>query len=395
MARERSSTGMCALRRRGLGRRPRREALDAGLDLLGDLSSAGRRWANALDEGLHETLHAIFAVADAARSILLSTPTGRLLQDFVAGGAAFLGWFGRECDDNAPPANGAGGSGNVVVAVGGIDSHREAGDDGSFASPARTARLRAFGALLVLVPPGVHRLLEGGHLRRSAPQGSDARGAARSAAAREQPGRTFDLMGHSQGGVVVALFLAEDYRGHEDEYPPIENVVTFASPLRGTPLGTTGEHLGRNPIGRAVMRRARCDRPPDPRADRHLDPSARRGLRRDQDDHGRRASRRGSTSRRSPAVEDWDVPVRSTELDGAQSQAIALGERLDAHSAITTAPPSAHGRASGDRAPVPAVHVVRGGAEGLGRLDAAVTSGALRRAARPVTPGPAGPLRGA
>ena len=29
--------------------------------------------------------------------------------------------------------------------------------------------------------------------------------------------------------------MQEVYRGHEDEYPPIDNVVTFASPLQGTP----------------------------------------------------------------------------------------------------------------------------------------------------------------
>jgi hypothetical protein len=35
------------------------------------------------------------------------------------------------------------------------------------------------------------------------------------------------------------------------------------------------------------------------------------------------------------SVEDWEVPVRSTELDGAESQEIAVGVRFDAHGAIT------------------------------------------------------------
>ena len=72
-------------------------------------------------------------------------------------------------------------------------------------------------------------------------------------AARAQPGRAFDLVGHSQGGGVIALFLATVYRGHEAEYPPIDHVVTFASPLKGTPAASSGERLAANPIGRALM----------------------------------------------------------------------------------------------------------------------------------------------
>lgn len=61
------------------------------------------------------------------------------------------------------------------------------------------------------------------------------------------PNQPMDLVGHSQGGVVIALFLQEVHRGHEDEYPPIKNVVTFASPLQGTPaanLGVTADGSG-------------------------------------------------------------------------------------------------------------------------------------------------------
>lgn len=312
------------------------EALDTGLDLLADVGRAGRRWANALDEGLHETLHAVLAAVDAARAAFLSTPTGRFLQDVVAGGAAFLGWFGRECDDNAPQANGAGGSGNVVVAVGGIDSHREQGDDRSFALPlGRLGYGRSERYWFSYRNGSIEYSKKDtyGDLHRKA----RLLGEQLKRAAREQPGRTFDLMGHSQGGVVVALFLAEEYRGHEDEYPPIENVVTFASPLRGTPLGTTGEHLGRNPIGRAVMRGlGTTDLPiPDPMA------TSIRQLAEDSDVIKTITSAgvpKGIHFTSIAAVEDWEVPVRSTELDGAQSQEIALGARFDAHGAITQHP---------------------------------------------------------
>lgn len=50
-------------------------------------------------------------------------------------------------------------------------------------------------------------------------------------------GSPVDLIGHSQGGVVVEGFLKEHYAGHEADFPPIGRVVTLAAPHRGTPLG--------------------------------------------------------------------------------------------------------------------------------------------------------------
>lgn len=67
----------------------------------------------------------------------------------------------------------------------------------------------------------------------------------------KHPGRAVDLLGHSQGGVVIALFLAEHYRGHEDEYPRIPNVVTFASPLEGTPWATVVSSIDDTFVGHA------------------------------------------------------------------------------------------------------------------------------------------------
>jgi len=61
--------------------------------------------------------------------------------------------------------------------------------------------------------------------------------------AREHPGESIDLIGHSQGGVVIDLFLIEQYAGHEDEFPPIENIVTFGSPHEGTPIADFAEKV--------------------------------------------------------------------------------------------------------------------------------------------------------
>ena len=58
---------------------------------------------------------------------------------------------------------------------------------------------------------------------------------------RAHPGLAVDLVGHSQGGLVIDLFLTEVYAGHEHEYPPIENVVTFGSPHEGTPIADLAE----------------------------------------------------------------------------------------------------------------------------------------------------------
>lgn len=54
--------------------------------------------------------------------------------------------------------------------------------------------------------------------------------------ARTHPGRRVDLVGHSQGGVVIEAFLKRHYAGRADEYPPLGEVVTLAAPHRGTPL---------------------------------------------------------------------------------------------------------------------------------------------------------------
>ena len=69
----------------------------------------------------------------------------------------------------------------------------------------------------------------------------------------QHPGRAIDLIGHSQGGVVITLFLTEYYRGHEHEYPPIPNVITFGSPLEGTPTASFAVAVDGTIGGRLAM----------------------------------------------------------------------------------------------------------------------------------------------
>jgi Peptidase family M23 len=311
-------------------------ALNAGVELLEAAGEQGRAWAPVVAEALTATLDAVLAARAAARAALLSTPVGLAMRDVIAGGAAFLGWFGRDCDAHAPPANGEGGSGNAVLAVGGIDSHRERGDDRSFdlaAGKLGYDRSERFwfsyrrGSALYRKPDTY------GNLRKKARM----LGEQLQQAAREQPHRSFDLIGHSQGGVVIALFLATVYPGHESEYPPIENVLTFAAPLKGTPLASRGEAIARNPAGEALMEGiGAAGLPiPDPLATSIRQLAEGSEVIRDIE----KAGIPEAISFTSIAgVEDWQVPVRSTELRGADPQAVDVAGFADSHQAIVRDP---------------------------------------------------------
>jgi hypothetical protein len=311
-------------------------ALDAGVALVAAAGEAGRRWAPVVADAASATLDAVLAARAAVRTALLSTPAGRMARDVVAAGAAALGWFGRECDEDAPPANGHGGSGNALLAVGGIDTHRERNDDRSFDLAAGKLGYDRHERYWFSYRRGSREYTKHdtyGDLRRKARMlGEQLR-----QAAREQPGRAFDLIGHSQGGVVIALFLATEYRGNESRYPPIGNVVTFAAPLRGTPLATRGEDLARNPIGERLMEGIGATGLPIP------DPLATsiRQLSEDSDvirDIQEAGVPEGIRFTSIAGVEDWQVPVRSTELEGAVPQALDVAGLADSHQRIVGDP---------------------------------------------------------
>jgi hypothetical protein len=58
-----------------------------------------------------------------------------------------------------------------------------------------------------------------------------------------EPGRAVDLVGHSLGGVVVLVYLSRYHDPYDRTLPPIGNVVTIASPHRGTDLANVGVAL--------------------------------------------------------------------------------------------------------------------------------------------------------
>lgn len=137
-------------------------------------------------------------------------------------------------------------TGRRLVAVAGLNSHWD---------PARTAPFRLPVGDLGYDPSEVtvfSYAADGGAYGHAdthiGPEVAAARLAAQLAThAREHPGEAVDLVGHSQGGVVVEAFLKLHYAGHESEYPPIGAVVTLASPHRGAPLAGTARRLGALP----------------------------------------------------------------------------------------------------------------------------------------------------
>ena len=141
------------------------------------------------------------------------------------------------------------GSGNVAFAIGGYDSER---------------RVRPDGTVTASFHFQAHRLgYTRGEVRYYSYDGSGAHDksvthqdiniSVRRLAdqlheyARQHPLQPIDLIAHSQGGVVLYLFLADYYVGHEHAYPRVENVVTYDSPLEGTPL-TNLERAGKQTL---------------------------------------------------------------------------------------------------------------------------------------------------
>ena len=72
----------------------------------------------------------------------------------------------------------------------------------------------------------------------------------------EHPGREVDLIAHSQGGIVVDVFLQLVYDPSDRGYPPLGTVVTLSSPHQGAPLATAAGQIAGSASGRAILDRA-------------------------------------------------------------------------------------------------------------------------------------------
>lgn len=67
------------------------------------------------------------------------------------------------------------------------------------------------------------------------------------------PGVPIDVVAHSQGGLVARQALSFEHDEHDRRLPPVANLVTLATPHRGTDLATAFEMLDYSMIGRAAQ----------------------------------------------------------------------------------------------------------------------------------------------
>jgi hypothetical protein len=312
------------------------EYLDEALRALKAAGRAGREMARRLGHSLRALLDRLQDVSAEVADRLRATRLGRILDAAVTAGRYLVESFAQECSEHAPPADGSGGSDNVMLAVGGIDSHRDQGDARSFGLPA---------GRLGYAPDERYWFSYRGssdvYSARDTYQ--DLRESARllarqlRQAQREHPGRAFDLVGHSQGGVVIDVFLVEFYEGHEDEYPPIENVVTFASPHEGTPLATTAQDLRASAFGSVFLGvlGALDESPglPGPRA--NAASIQQLGERSDVIREIQQAGvPKGIHYTSIAGADDPVVPADHTDLPGAQTVRLYVGSALESHSGI-------------------------------------------------------------
>jgi hypothetical protein len=229
-----------------------RAALRAGLAVLAAAGRTGRALAAGLRPALESLADALARGGRAVADAYVDQPVMRVLADVVEIGERFLDWTDRECTRGAPAADGTGGSGHAVMAVGGIDSSAPGADRRSFGLDVEALGYRR---------DEVHWFsyaADGGAYDAADTHGDLKEAAKRLAAqlrAREaaEPGREVDLIAHSQGGIVVERFLRFEYDASDPTFPPIGTVVTLASPHRGAPLATTTASLRRNDAARRVL----------------------------------------------------------------------------------------------------------------------------------------------
>jgi len=172
----------------------------------------------------------------------------------VAAGAADWWHHRQECSDGSAPADGTGGSGHLLMAVGGIDT-AGAPDHPTFGLDTRALGYRDDEVTYFSYAP------DGGAYRAHRTHGDLQRAGLRLAeqlkrAQHEHPGREVDLVAHSQGGVVVDVFLQDYYDAADAEYPPIGTVVTLSSPHEGVPLATAAADWRASPVGKELVEAA-------------------------------------------------------------------------------------------------------------------------------------------
>jgi pimeloyl-ACP methyl ester carboxylesterase len=222
--------------------------------IAGATGSAAAASAHAVGSGLA-------AAADGIQRFVASRfPMSAAV---ARGFSRYLSQRGR-CDSHAPAADGTGGSDHRVMIVAGLDSSITNGGP-STALPAGRLGYEAKDVSYFSYAR------DGGDYAAADTEGS-LRTAARRLGAqlreleRREPGREVDLIGHSQGGVVMTEFLLHVYHPSDPSYPPLGVAVAMASPLGGATGATVEGELNRSAVGKLALQAAHAAGAPDPNA---------------------------------------------------------------------------------------------------------------------------------
>lgn len=174
----------------------------------------------------------------ASEALLGAVRVGQGVHDWAAQG---------ECTPRSEARTRRFDTGRRLVAVAGLNSRWEPARTAPFGLPADDLGYEPSEVTVFSYAPDSGAY---GHAdTHIGPEVAAARLAAQLATqAREHPGEAVDMVGHSQGGVVVEAFLKLHYAGHEREYPPIGKVVTLAAPHRGAPVAGTARRFDTLPL---------------------------------------------------------------------------------------------------------------------------------------------------
>ena len=298
--------------------------------LAGLVHSAGAA-VHAAGNALASTARAVGSGLAAAGSDIRRVIAERFpLQTAVARGiATYLSQRGH-CDSHAPAADGTGGSDHRVMIIAGLDSAITNGGP-STALPATRLGYESKDVSYFSYAR------DGGDYTEADTEGSLRTAALRLGAQlreleRREPGREVDLIGHSQGGVIMTEFLAHVYHPSDPSYPPLANAVAMSSPLSGDTGATTIEALRRLAVGQLALRAAHKAGAPDPDAESIADLSKQSDFVR----HLRPVRLPSVIDLTSlAAAQDLIAPAGDTARHGAQGRTV-IPHSLNGHSGIVT-----------------------------------------------------------
>jgi len=236
----------------------------------------------------------------------------------------------RHCDSHAPAADGTGGSGHRVMIIAGLDSSITHGGT-STALPARRLGYESKDVSYFSYARN------GGDYTASDTEGSLLAaawhlGAQLRELQRREPGREVDLIGHSQGGVVMTEFLAHVYHPSDPSYPPLGTAVAMASPLRGDPGASAFEAFRRFAAGRLALSAAHMAGAPNPGAESVRQLSEISGFSRRLEAEHLPAVVELTTL---GAAQDVIAPAGNTTRRGAEGRTV-IPHSLNGHSGIVT-----------------------------------------------------------